>query len=65
MSPQPAEVALYGAQMHTVIPADEHYRIVIRQTLEVADIPITSLEWIEPTLEDVFISAISTTHTAD
>jgi ABC-2 type transport system ATP-binding protein len=53
------EVALYGAQIHAVIPADEGYRDAIRQALEAADIPITSLEWIEPTLEDVFISAVS------
>ncbi len=53
------EVALYGAQIHAVIPADEGYRQAVHQTLEAADIPITSLEWIEPTLEDVFISAVS------
>ena len=59
------EVALYGAQIHAVIPADEHYRSAIRQALEAADIPVTSLEWIEPTLEDVFISAIRTAHAAN
>ena len=59
------EVALYGAQVHAVIPADERYRETVRQTLEAADIPITSLEWIEPTLEDVFISAVSATRAAD
>ena len=53
------EVALYGAQIHVVIPDSENYQNAIRRTLEAADIPITSLEWIEPTLEDVFISAIS------
>jgi hypothetical protein len=54
------EVALYGAQIHAVIPADERCREAIRQTLETAEVPVTSLEWIEPTLEDVFISAVST-----
>lgn len=56
------EVALYGAQIHAVIPAAEEYRDSIRQILEVNGIPVTSLEWIEPTLEDVFISAVSATH---
>jgi len=40
--------------------------MIIRPTLEAADCLITSLEWIKPTLEDVFISAtIGTTRTAD
>jgi ABC-2 type transport system ATP-binding protein len=56
------EVALYGAQIHVVIPDSEKYRNDVRRILESADIPITSLEWIEPTLEDVFISAVSVTH---
>jgi ABC-2 type transport system ATP-binding protein len=59
------EVALYGAQIHAVIPADEQYQEAIRRTLEAADVPITSLEWIEPTLEDVFISAVNATHAAN
>ena len=58
------EVALYGAQIHVVIPDSENYRDAIRRILEATEIPITSLEWIEPTLEDVFISAISATHPA-
>lgn len=52
------EVALYGAQIHAVIPAEEQYKTELRRTLETANIPVTSLEWIEPTLEDVFISAV-------
>jgi hypothetical protein len=39
--------------------------MAIRQTLEAADIPITSLEWVEATLEDGFISAISAACTVD
>jgi hypothetical protein len=50
--------------MAAAIPADSHYRGAIRWTMEAVDIPITSLEWIEPTLEDVFISAVSATHAA-
>jgi ABC-2 type transport system ATP-binding protein len=53
------EVALYGAQIHAVVLAGEEYRVVIRRTLEEAGIPILSMEWIEPTLEDVFISAVN------
>ncbi len=53
------EVALYGAQIHAVIPDSEEYRDAIRRTLQAAEIPIIGLEWIAPTLEDVFISSVS------
>jgi ABC-2 type transport system ATP-binding protein len=53
------EVALYGAQIHAVIPGLESNRDMIRLLFEAQDVPITALEWIEPTLEDVFISAVS------
>ncbi len=53
------EVALYGAQIHAVIPAGEEFRQAVLRILEADNIPITSIEWIEPTLEDVFISAVS------
>ena len=56
------EVALYGAQIHAVIPDAEHHRDTVRQILEAEGIPVTSLEWIEPTLEDVFISAVNRQH---
>jgi ABC-2 type transport system ATP-binding protein len=59
------EVALYGAQIHAVIPADEKYREAVRQILDAENIPVTSLVWIEPTLEDVFISAVSAPHPTD
>ena len=59
------EVALYGAQIHAVVPAGEGYRQDVRRALEAEHIPITSLEWIEPTLEDVFISAINAMHAQD
>ncbi len=52
------EVALYGAQIHAVVPDSEQYRAAIRQTLAAENIPLAGLEWIEPTLEDVFISAV-------
>jgi ABC-2 type transport system ATP-binding protein len=56
------EVALYGAQIHAVIPDAEQNRDTVRQILEAEGIPVTSLEWIEPTLEDVFISAVNRQH---
>jgi ABC-2 type transport system ATP-binding protein len=53
------EVALYGAQIHAVIPAGEGDLGAVRRILEARGISISSLEWIEPTLEDVFISAVN------
>jgi hypothetical protein len=59
------EVALYGAQIHAVIPDSEQYRDAVHRTLAENDIPITALEWIEPTLEDVFISAVNAPRTGE
>ena len=56
------EVALYGAQIHAVIPDAEQHRDTVRKILEAEAIPVTSLKWIEPTLEDVFISAVNRQH---
>jgi ABC-2 type transport system ATP-binding protein len=53
------EVALYGAQIHAVVPDATRYRRPVRQMLEKAGIDVSSVEWISPTLEDVFISAVS------
>ncbi len=55
------EVALYGAQIHAVLFGAENDRTAVRQILTQENIPVTSLEWIEPTLEDVFISAVNAT----
>jgi len=52
------EVALYGAQIHVVVPEAEAYRKPVRNLLEAGQVPVNSLEWIVPTLEDVFISTI-------
>jgi ABC-2 type transport system ATP-binding protein len=52
------EVALYGAQIHIVVPSAEKFRRPVRELLEAENIPVNSLEWIVPTLEDVFISTI-------
>ncbi|MGA2488687.1 MAG: ABC transporter ATP-binding protein [Anaerolineales bacterium] len=52
------EVALYGAQIHAVVPEAKKYRQPVRQLLEAGNVPVSSIEWIVPTLEDVFISTI-------
>jgi ABC-2 type transport system ATP-binding protein len=52
------EVALYGAQIHVVVPSAEKFRLPVRKLLEAENIPVGSLEWIVPTLEDVFISTV-------
>jgi ABC-2 type transport system ATP-binding protein len=52
------EVALYGAQVHAVVPSAEEYREPLRALLEKAGIVVGGIAWIAPTLEDVFISAV-------
>jgi ABC-2 type transport system ATP-binding protein len=54
-----AEVALYGAQIHAVVPDALQYKDVIRALLEAEAITPTAIEWIAPTLEDVFISCVT------
>ncbi len=52
------EVALYGARIHVVLPGAEANRESVRAYLEGEDIPVAQVDWIAPTLEDVFISAV-------
>jgi ABC-2 type transport system ATP-binding protein len=52
------EVALYGAQIHVVVPTAENDKEAMRLMLLNEGIQITSIDWIAPTLEDVFISAV-------
>ncbi len=52
------EVALYGAQIHAVLPAGSTQKAELEQILIVEQIQVQSLEWIAPSLEDVFISAV-------
>jgi hypothetical protein len=52
------EVALYGAQIHAVAPSADEYREPILAALREAGIAVRGIEWIAPTLEDVFISAV-------
>ena len=53
------EVALYGAQIHAVVPEAREYKQVIQQLLTENNIQVNSMEWIAPTLEDVFISSVT------
>jgi ABC-2 type transport system ATP-binding protein len=52
------EVALYGAQIHAVVPDAEVYKPAILSLLADAGFVVHSIAWIAPTLEDVFISAV-------
>lgn len=52
------EVALYGAQIHAVMPAGSGLQADIEKILTAEYIQIDRMEWIAPTLEDVFISAV-------
>ncbi len=52
------DVALYGAQIHAVAPDANAAQAPIRALLEREGIPVNSITWIAPTLEDVFISAV-------
>jgi ABC-2 type transport system ATP-binding protein len=52
------EVALYGAQLHAVVPEAQEADAIIRRLLAEENIKINSIQLIIPTLEDVFISAV-------
>ena len=52
------EVALYGAQIHAVVPSADKYKEVIRALLTAQGVQVRSIDWIAPTLEDVFISSV-------
>jgi ABC-2 type transport system ATP-binding protein len=53
------EVALYGAQLHAVVPDAQEAEKRIRQLLAEEKVRINSIQLITPTLEDVFISAVT------
>jgi ABC-2 type transport system ATP-binding protein len=53
------EVALYGAQIHAVVPDAETGKSSLQHALEQGNLQTSSIEWIAPTLEDVFISAVT------
>jgi ABC-2 type transport system ATP-binding protein len=52
------EVALYGAQVHAVVPAAEELKGPVAAHLAQNGVEVYGIEWIAPTLEDVFISAV-------
>jgi len=52
------EVALYGAQIHVVVPSADEYIASVRKMLEAEAIKVNNIVWIMPTLEDVFISTV-------
>lgn len=52
------EVALYGAQIHAVVPDAQETQQTLQGLLEAENIDVMSIEKITPTLEDVFISSI-------
>jgi ABC-2 type transport system ATP-binding protein len=52
------EIAFYGAQIHAVVPDAEAFKQPVRALLEEEGVRVQTIEWIAPTLEDVFISAV-------
>src|SRR5262249_47588909 len=54
--PPSDEVALYGAQIHAVVPDARAYQPLIGELLAAEGIRVNTVDWIAPTLEDVFIS---------
>jgi ABC-2 type transport system ATP-binding protein len=52
------EVALYGAQIHVVVPNADEFLAPVRKMLESKEIVVSNIVWIMPTLEDVFISTV-------
>ncbi len=55
------EVALYGAQVHVVVPEEQEGREAVCALLLSAGIEVRSIEWIVPSLEDVFVSNVRET----
>jgi ABC-2 type transport system ATP-binding protein len=52
------EVELYGSLVHVVAPDMETHQVAIKKILEETGISVGQLSIIEPSLEDVFISAM-------
>jgi ABC-2 type transport system ATP-binding protein len=52
------EVALYGSQIHVVVPDAQAAREPLAALLGAAGITLNHLDWVPPSLEDVFISAV-------
>ena len=52
------EIAFYGTQIHVVVPDAESFREPVRALLVEHGVAVWAVEWIAPTLEDVFISSV-------
>ncbi len=52
------EIALYGALIHAVVPDAEAFKYPIMALLESEGVEVSGIDWIAPTLEDVFISSV-------
>lgn len=52
------EVALYGAQVHVVVPDAREAKPAIASFLSDAGLAVQNMDWIAPSLEDVFISNV-------
>jgi ABC-2 type transport system ATP-binding protein len=52
------EIALYGTQIHAVVPDAKSFKHPIWTLLESEGVEVGGIEWIAPTLEDVFISSV-------
>jgi ABC-2 type transport system ATP-binding protein len=53
------EIALYGAQIHAVVPNASTWQEPVHTFLVEHGIDVRAIEWIAPTLEDVFISSVT------
>jgi ABC-2 type transport system ATP-binding protein len=52
------DVALYGVQIHAVVPDAERFKGPVAALLAEHGVSVNAVEWIAPTLEDVFISSV-------
>ncbi len=52
------EVALYGSQVHVVVPDVAELKPALAALLAADGVPVTAISWIAPSLEDVFIATV-------
>lgn len=52
------EVALYGSQIHVVLPESQGVEARIARLLEKGGAPASAMTWVTPSLEDVFIASV-------
>jgi drug efflux transport system ATP-binding protein len=57
-----SEVALYGANVHAVVPNATVYAPVVHRLLARESVDVRAVDWIPPSLEDVFISSVTPAH---